>query len=366
MSTVRKQIADFLRGKKNVLAVVGDVGSGKKHATPQAVQGVAGMRMVTHDHALHPVDFRRLGACLLGDDACLLAVNVVCGADSMSDYTWMGKMAGKVILVSHDASKALRESGVPIVRVTKMPAEAMTKYLFHELNWPAEDALRAARVAGGDWHQLRAQQQFETTAGGEPEQSKPRHVCSAKDERLAEPPCLIANRLLNGTAPETCPLDATTMAWVERNLPTHSEDDLEVLAQKQELLAVSADGFVVGCPASEELFKCVAGFRSKRVHYRSGLYRSPWEKDDAAVRDISSSFKKQRTSFSDGLKERARLEEAANASECCGVARGGSAAKSRAKPKRKSNSKSAPKPKQISSQSYATPHKKAGNEKCAG
>ena len=64
-----------------------------------------------------------------------------------------------------------------------------------------------------------------------------------------------------------------------------------------------------------------------------------------AVRDISTSFKKQRTSFGDGLKERARLEEAANASECCGVARGGSAAKSRAKPKRKSNSKSAPKAK---------------------
>ena len=85
MSTVRKQIADFLRGKKNVLAVVGDVGSGKKHAITQAVQGVAGMRMVTHDHALHPVDFRRLGACLLGDDACHLAVHVVCCADSMSD-----------------------------------------------------------------------------------------------------------------------------------------------------------------------------------------------------------------------------------------------------------------------------------------
>ena len=117
------------------------------------------------------------------------------------------------------------------------------------------------------------------------------------------------------------------MTWVQRNLPVHCAD-LEDMARRQEMLAVSADGFVVGCPASEELFKCVAGFRSKRVHYRSGLYRSPWEKDDAAVRDISSSFKKQRTSFSDGLKERARLEEAANASECCGVARGGSAAKS--------------------------------------
>ena len=129
---------------------------------------------------------------------------------------------------------------------------------------------------------------------------------------------MIANRLLNGTASEDCPLDSSTMAWVQRNLPVHCED-LEEMAQRQEMLAVSADGFFAGCPASEELFKRAAGFRSKRVHYRSGLYKSPWEKDDAAVRDISTSFKKQRTSFSDCLKERARLEEAATASERCGL-----------------------------------------------
>ena len=342
MSTVRKQIADFLRGKKNVLAVVGDVGSGKKHAITQAVQGVAGMRMVTHDHALHPVDFRRLGACLLGDDACLLAVNVVCGADSMSDYSWMGKMAGKVILVSHDASKALRESGVPIVRVPKMTAEAMTKYLFHELNWPAEDALRAARVAGGDWHQLRAQQQFETTAGGEPEQSNPRDVCSAKDERLAEPPCFIANRLLNGTAPESCPLDATTISWVERNLPVHCED-LEEMARRQEMLAISAEGLLAGSPTAEELFTRAAGFRSKRMHYQHGLYTSPWEEDGAAVQEIAESFKRRRTTFIDGLKERARREESGSGSRDTVTTKSGATKpKPRVKAKAKARTKMQP------------------------
>ena len=343
MSTVRKQIADFLRGKKNVLAVVGDVGSGKKHAITQAVQGVAGMRMVTHDHALHPVDFRRLGACLLGDDACLLAVHVVCGADSMSDYSWMGKMAGKVILVSHDASKALRESGVPIVRVPKMTAEAMTKYLFHELNWPAEDALRAARVAGGDWHQLRAQQQFETTAGGEPEQSNPRDVCSAKDERLAEPPCFIANRLLNGTAPESCPLDATTISWVEANMPMHCDGDLEVLAQKQELLATSATGLFAGSPTAEELFTRAAGFRLKRMHYQHGLYKNPWGKDDAAVQEIAESFKRRRTTFTDGLKERARREEGCSGSrDTLTTKSGATKPKPRVKAKAKARTKMQP------------------------
>ena len=211
--SAKKQIPDFLRGKKHVLAVGGDVGCGKKHAILQAVQGEAGMRMVTHDHALHPVDFRRLGACLLGDGGCALAVHVLCGADSMSDFSWMGATPGKIILVCNDAPKALRESGVPIVRVPRMTAEAMTKYLFHELDWPAEAALRAAKAAEGDFHQLHAQQQFGGAAAREEEQSNARDVCSTKDESLAnEPPCFIANRLLDGTAPEASPLDATIMA----------------------------------------------------------------------------------------------------------------------------------------------------------
>ena len=83
------------------------------------------------------------------------------------------------------------------------------------------------------------------------------------------------------------------------------------MAQRQEMLTVSAEGFLAGSPASEALFKRAASYRSKRVHYQPGLYSSPWEKDDAAVRDISTSFKKRRTSFTDGLKERALLEEAA-------------------------------------------------------
>ena len=74
------------------------------------------------------------------------------------------------------------------------------------------------------------------------------------------------------------------------------------------MLAVSADGLCAGSPASEALFKCAARFASKRVHYQGGLYKSPWGKDEATVRDISASFKKQRTSFNDGLKRRAMLE----------------------------------------------------------
>ena len=108
------------------------------------------------------------------------------------------------------------------------------------------------------------------------------------------------------------------------------------------MLAVSAQGLLAGCPASEALFKGAARFKSRHVHYQSGLYKNPWEKDDAAVRDIRTSFKKQRTTFSAGLKERALLEEAASASEGCAEVRGSGPTR-RARPKAKSKSKAAAK-----------------------
>ena len=142
--------------------------------------------------------------------------------------------------------------------------------------------MRAAKASGGDWHHLRAQQQLGATAVGPQSRSK-------KDDCLANaPPCFIANRLLNGTAPETCPLDPSTMAWVSANMPTHC-DDLELLAQKQNLLATSAAGLFTGCPSAEKLFTRASRYRSKRVHYQQGLYKNPrTKKDDAAVQEIAT------------------------------------------------------------------------------
>ena len=179
----------------------------------------------------------------------------------------------KIILVCDDASPGMRAS-VLVVRMQPLSTDAMTKKLFLELGWTAEEAVRVARHAKGDWHQVHAQKQCVCNAVGDVEQSNALGACSTKDETVAnEPPCLIANRLLNGTAPEACPLDATTMAWVERSLPVHC-DDLEEMVQKQEQLAASAAGLFTGSPGSEELFKRAAGFRSKRVYYQYGLSES--------------------------------------------------------------------------------------------
>ena len=90
----------------------------------------------------------------------------------------------------------------------------------------------------------------------------------------------------------------------------------------------------LGRPTGEELCKRAAGFRSKRVLYRQGLYGKPCEKDDAAVREIAASFKRQRTTHSDSLKERARLEESGS-----GGCDAGEAKKAQAKSKPKAKAK---------------------------
>ena len=303
------KILQFLRGDKpGVLAITGRPGCGKHHAISEAAQQ-ANVAAIHHDLAQGVVEWSKLGTQQLASVGLRSNVHVVSNATDgfLRDFAFVKKVQAKIILVADDAGACLRAS-VPVVRMQPLSSDAMAKKLFLDMDWPAEEALRAARAAGGDWHQLRAQQQFETTAGGEPEQSNPRDVCSAKDERLAEPPCFIANRLLNGTAPEACPLDATTISWVERNLPVHCED-LEEMARRQEMLAISAEGLLAGSPTAEELFTRAAGFRSKRMHYLHGLYQNPWEKDDAAVQEIAESFKRRRTTFIDGLKERARREE---------------------------------------------------------
>ena len=339
------KILQFLRGDKpRVLALTGPSGCGKHHAISEAAQQ-ANVAAIHHDLAQGVVEWSKLGTQQLASVGLRSNVHVVSNATDgfLRDFAFVKKVQAQIILVTDDAGACLRAS-VPVVRMQPLSSDAMAKKLFLDMEWPAEEALRAARAACGNWHQLRAQQQFETTAGGEPEQSNPRDVCSTKDERLAnEPPCFIANRLLNGTAPESCPLDATTISWVEANMPMHCDGDLEVLAQKQELLATSATGLLAGSPTAEELFTRAAGFRSKRMHYQHGLCKNPCEKNDAAVQEIAESFKRRRTTFIDGLKERARREESGSGSRDTVTTKSGATKpKPRVKAKAKARTKMQP------------------------
>ena len=306
------KIIQFLRGEKPALAVTGPSGCGKKHAIAEAARQV-GICVTYHDLAQSAVDFGRLGEYQLSATGLTPCAHVLCNASehAFKDYSWVKTTRVKILLVADDVGQSIRASGVPVVRMQSMTADAMAKRLYLELDWSADAAVRAAKAARGDWHQLHAQKQFCSSGVDDTQHWAALAACSGKDETLADaPPCFIANRLLNGSALEACPLDATVMAWAERNMPAHC-DNLEELAQKQEALAASTVGGVEGSPTGEALFARAARYRSQPVQYRPGLYASSWQKDEATVREFGESFRKQRGTHARALKDAVLQQERA-------------------------------------------------------
>ena len=339
------KIAQFLQDERpGVVALVGPSGCGKHHTLANAAQQ-AGVAVAHHDLAQAPVEWHRLGARQLGANGLARGVHVVSSASEqfLKDFAFAKQTLARIVLVADDASASMRGS-VPVIRLPAMTSDAMAKRLFLEEDWPADIAVPAARLARGDWHQLHAQRRLFAGAVDATGQSAALAACSMrKDETLAnEPPGLIANRLLNGAAPETCPLDASVVSWTERNMAAHC-DDIGALAHKQELLAAAAAGMLAGGPASEELFIRAAAYRSKRVHYRPGVYSSPWQEESGdQVATLAESYKRRRASFARSLKEQAMLDE--RESEGCSVGEKSSGkcrakAKAKAKAKRRAASK---------------------------
>ncbi len=172
----------------------------------------------------------------------------------------------------------MRASGVPVVRMQAMSSDAMAKKLFLDLDWPAEEAVAAARAAKGDWHQLEVQKQFC------PNQADVPHECSGKDASLVDaPPCFVANQLLNGTAPESCPLDHSVVAWTERNLGLHCKS-IEDMAAAQETMAAASTYLYAGdTPIGEELFRQAVRLNTRCAQYQPSLYTDPYQKDESTV-----------------------------------------------------------------------------------
>ena len=147
------------------------------------------------------------------------------------DFAFAKKTQAKIILV-------------PVVRMQAMSSDAMAKKLFLDLDWPAEEAVAAARAAKGEWHQLHARTQLCPHHPDGPQE------CSGKDASLVDaPPCFVANQLLNGTAPESCPLDHSVVAWTERNLGLHCES-IEDMAAAQETMAAASTYLYAGDTAA--------------------------------------------------------------------------------------------------------------------
>ena len=229
------KIVQFLRGAKpGVLAIIGPVGCGKRDAISEAAQQ-ANVALTHHDLAQGGVEWSKLGTQRLSSAGLMTSAHVVSNASEefLKDLASVNKVQAKVILVADDTCARLRASGVPILRIPLLSSDAMAKKLFLDLDWPAEEAVRVANLAKGDWHQAHALRQLACGAAADVERDSALDACSSKDETLAnEPPCMTTNRFLNGTAPEECALDPSTMAWVERNHAAHC-DDLEAFARRQ-------------------------------------------------------------------------------------------------------------------------------------
>ncbi len=226
----------------------------------------------------------------------------------------------------------MRASGVPIVRMQAMSSDAMAKKLFQDLDWPAEEAVAAARAAKGDWHQLHARTQLCPHHADGPQE------CSGKDASLADaPPCFATNQLLNGAAPESCPLDHSVVAWTERNLGLHRES-IEDMAAAQETMSAASTCLHAGEAAGEELFRLAPRLNTKRVQYQPGLYANPYQKDESTVSAIKQSFSGSRDTHVRLLKKRhledASRDEQSQEEATKPKAKARRAAKSRATPKR--------------------------------
>ena len=332
------KIVSFLRSDRpGVLALVGPTGCGKRHAIAEAARQ-ARVAIIHHDLAQGGIEWGRLGSQQLTPTGLARCTHVVSNASEqfLQDFAFAKKTQAKLILVADDASQSVRASGVPVVRMQAMSSDAMAKKLFLDLDWPAQEAVAAARHAKGDWHQLQACNRLC------PDQIVGSQVCSEKDATIADaPPCFVANQLLNGTAPDGCPLDPSVVAWTESNLAVHC-DSIENMAERLEAMAASTC-VQAGDAIGEEIFRQAARLKTKRVHCQPGLYMNPNQKDERAVREIKESFERLRAKPASMIKKRALEEEvAAQCSELKG-SRGATAKKARissAKPKPRANAPS--------------------------
>ena len=306
MNIANAKIIAFLRTEKpGVLALVGPSGCGKRYTIAEAARQT-GVATTHHDLAHDAVAWGQLGSQqLVASTGLARCAHVVSNASDqfLKDFAFAKKTQAKIILVADDAGQSIRTSGVPVVRMQAMTSDAMAKKLFLDLEWPAEEAVAAARHAKGDWHQLHARSRLC------PDQTDVSQVCSEKDASIVDaPPWFVANQLLNGTAPHNCPLDPSVVAWTESNLAAHC-DSIENMAERLEAMAASTC-LHAGDAIGEEIFRQAARLKTKRVHCQPGLYTSPYQKDDRTVSEIKESFERLRAKPASMIKKRALEEEA--------------------------------------------------------
>ena len=113
MSNIRERVRTFLEGTQRVLALVGPSGTGKLYATQQAARD-AGLACVEHDRAQGVINYDLWGATTLANGGLARTLNILCNADSETDFSFVARMpqGRKVVCIANDG-QALAKAKFP-------------------------------------------------------------------------------------------------------------------------------------------------------------------------------------------------------------------------------------------------------------
>ena len=295
MSTLRQRVRSFLDGPATCVALVGPCGTGKLYATQQAARD-KGLVCVAHDRAQGSIAYELWGAATLANDGLARTLNILCNADSETDFSFVGRLpsGSKVVCIANDG-QALKDARIPIERVKPLTPEAMAKMLFLESDWGAVAAQRVSRLAQGDWRQVdNLKRLFDgagvNLSGASEEAFQAALEQMARDKHTVCHPSLRVHSLFSGTGQQEDHEDPAVLPWGESNLGLTC-DSLESMAAMQEA-AATAD---VLCKGGQYELGLDHFARSASAHRQTGLrydyaqWSNPWavpaEKTTKPVRE---------------------------------------------------------------------------------
>ena len=312
----RKRVEDFLRGKGQVLGLVGPPGTGKLFGTRLAAEAVGGFSLTEMDRAQGAVNYSRLGAYVLGADGLTKSLFVVCNADAETEWNWLSRISrgSKFILIANDG-QAFKRAKIAVEQVRRPTVAEMTRTLFCDHGMEVTQAQRLAQLADGDWRALRTLETYFAQAAVASMDAGDFELAvesTAKDKPRAEAmhPSFAAHILFSGQAEKHCGgleglADYGVLAWGERNLGVACET-IEDMARMQEA-ACLADTMVVGGAAELGLdhFARSAALKPRtalRYDYRA--YSAPDRNGKEADESIRKSWERRAPST---RREKGRL-----------------------------------------------------------